>query len=83
MNNAKFLKGNVRNFSETVNLLLVFGQRTLFSIIKLVFREKREFYLFCYNVVSKDHVVFKKTQPSIEIDIIVVKKYVFLVYVFF
>ena len=51
------------------------------SIIKLFFRRKLEFYLFCYNAVSKDHVLFKQTQSSIEIGVIVVKKYVFLNFV--
>ena len=54
------------------------GQRTFFSIIKLVSRGKREFYLFYYKAFLKDRVLFKKTQPSIEIDVIVVKKHIFL-----
>ena len=38
---------------------IIFGPITFFSIIKLVSREKREFYLFCYNAVFKDSVAFK------------------------
>ena len=50
----------------------------VFSIIKLVFRGKREFCLFYYNVILKDRVLFKQAWSSIEIDGIVVKKHVFL-----
>ena len=53
---------------------MIFGQRTFFSIIKPVIREKREFHLVYYNAVFKDRVLFRQTQPSIEIDVIVVKK---------
>ena len=60
---------------------LIFGQRTFFSIIKIAFRGKPEFYLFYYNAIFKDGVLFKQTQSSIEIDVIVVKKYVFLNFV--
>ena len=49
--------------------MIVFGQRTFFSIIKLVFRGKREFYSFYYNAVLKDCALFKQTQSSIEIDV--------------
>ena len=54
---------------------MVFGQITFFSIIKLVFRGKRKFDLLCYNAIFKDGVLFKKTQSSIEIDVIGVKKH--------
>ena len=37
----------------------LFGQRTFFSIIKLIFWEKREFYLFYYNAFFKDRVLIK------------------------
>ena len=71
-----YLKKNVRNFWKTVDLLLtiIFGQRTFFSSIKLVFQGKRQFYLFYYDTIFKYRVLFKKAQSSIEIDIIVVKK---------
>ena len=50
-------------------------------IIKLVLWGKCEFNLFYYNAIFKDRVLFRKTQSSIEIDVIVVKKtYVFLNY---
>ena len=61
--------------------MIIFGQRTFFSIIKLVLRQKYKFYLFYYNVIFKDHILVKQTQPIIEIDIIVVKKHVFLNFV--
>ena len=60
----------------------MFGQRTFFSIIKFVFREKDEFYLFYFITIFKDRVLFKETRSSIEIDVIVVKKtYFFLNFV--
>ena len=34
----------------------MFGQRTFFTIIKLVFGEKREFYLFYYNAIFKHYL---------------------------
>ena len=52
----------------------MFGQRTFFSIIKLVFREKCEFYLFYYKAIFKDRVSFKQTRSSIAIDVVLVKK---------
>ena len=47
-----------------------------FSIIKLVFRGKHEFYLFYYSAIFKDRV----PRDSVEHwnDVIVVKKHVFL-----
>ena len=71
-----YLKKNVRNFWKTVDLLLtiIFGQRTFFSSIKLVFQGQCQFYLFYYDTIFKYRVLFKKAQSSIEIDIIVVKK---------
>ena len=41
-----------------------FGQTTFFSIIKLVFRGKRE--LLNYYAILKDRVLFKGTQSKIE-----------------
>ena len=38
---------------------IIFGQRTLFSIIKFVFWGKREFYLIYYNAIFKVRVLFK------------------------
>ena len=52
----------------------MFGQRTFFSIIKFVFGEKDEFYIFYYITIFKDRVLFKKTWSSIAIDASVVKK---------
>ena len=60
----------------------MFGQRTFFSIIKFVFGEKDEFYIFYFITIFKDRVLFKETRSSIEIDVIVVKKtYFFLNFV--
>ena len=56
----------------------LFGQKTFFSITELVFRGKRDFFLFYYNAVFKDCVLFKQTQGIIEIDVIVVEKHVYL-----
>ena len=38
--------------------------------MKLVFREKREFHLFYYNVIFKDRVLFKSTQWSIDVTVV-------------
>ena len=54
---------------------IIFGQRSLFSFIKLAFREKLEFYLLYYNAIFKDCILFKETQSGIKIDVIVVKKH--------
>ena len=57
---------------------MIFAQRIFFSIIKLVFREKHEFYLLYYNAtIHKDRVLLKLTRSSIEINVIVVKKHDF------
>ena len=48
----------------------MFGQR-IFT--KSVFRGEREFYLFYYNAILKDHLLFIQTQSSIKIDITEVK----------
>ena len=37
----------------------MFGQRTSFPMIKPIFQEKREFYLFFYNAIFKDRLLFK------------------------
>ena len=49
-----FLKENVRNFYAIIS-----GHRTFFSIIEFVFRGKRGFYLFYYNAIFRDRVLFK------------------------
>ena len=57
-----FLKGERKTFlknCELTSYAIIFGQITFFSIIKLVFRGKRGFYLFHYNAVFKDRVLFK------------------------
>ena len=53
---------------------MILGQRPFFFIIKFVFREKPEFYLFYYHSILKDRVLFEQTGPSIEIYVNVVKK---------
>ena len=50
----KFLKNCYLTFSA-----IIIGQRTFFSVIKLVFWEIYEFYLFCCNVIFKDRILFK------------------------
>ena len=50
-------KGERNKFLKNCQLTfyaVVFGHRTSFSIIKLDFREKHEFYLFSNNVIFKD-----------------------------
>ena len=54
----------------------MFGQRTFFSVNKLVFRGKRGFSLLCCSAILKDRVLFKQTQSTIEIDVNVVKKHI-------
>ena len=49
----KFLKNLLTSYA------IILGQRTFFSIIKLVFRGKREFYLFFYNAIFKDCILTK------------------------
>ena len=48
---------SITNCQLTSNSI-VFGQRTFFSIIKLVFREKHQYYLFYYNLIFKCCVLF-------------------------
>ena len=55
--------------------MVIFVLKTFFSIIKLVFPEKQS-YLFYYNYVFKDKILFKYTQLNIEVDTIVVKKHI-------
>ena len=55
--------------------MIMFGLKTFFSIIKLVFPEKQS-YLFYYNYVFKDKILFIYTQLNIEVDTIVVKKHI-------
>ena len=58
-NKWKSLKENVRNFKKNYQLTsyaMVFGQRTFFSK-NLCFGEN-EFYLFCFNAILKDYVLF-------------------------
>ena len=47
----KFLKN-----CHLTSYAIIFGQRTFFSLIKIVFQEKHEFYSFNNNVIFKDHV---------------------------
>ena len=55
--------------------MIIFVLKTFFFIIKLVFPEKQS-YLFYYNYVFKDKILFKYTQLNIEVDTIVVKKHI-------
>ena len=55
--------------------MIIFVLKTFFSIITLVFPEKQS-YLFYYNYVFKDKILFKYTQLNIEVDTIVVKKHI-------
>ena len=55
--------------------MIIFVLKTFFSIIKLVFPEKQS-YLFYYNYVFKDKILFIYTQLNIEVDTIVVKKHI-------
>ena len=51
------VKGICEKFKKTVNFYFLFKNiwsENFFSIIKIVFWEKREFYLFCYNAILKD-----------------------------
>ena len=47
-------------------ILKIFGKRTFLSIRKLVFREKRAFYLFYYNTIFKDRVSLKIDRVSLK-----------------
>ena len=55
------IKGEHQKFSkncQVTSYAIIFGQRTFFSIIKFVFREKREFYfilLWCY--FQRSHII--------------------------
>ena len=55
------IKENVRKFKKLLitSYAIIFGQRTFISIIKLVFRGKRELYLFYDTAILKDRVLFK------------------------
>ena len=55
------LKENVKN-SWLTPYAIIFGQRTFFSIIELVFWEKHEFYLRHYNVIFKDRVLLSRLE---------------------
>ena len=70
------LKENVRNFKKLLAYLWwdnILSKNFVFYR-KPVFRGKCQSYVFNYNVILKDRVLFKKSQPSIETDVIVVKK---------
>ena len=56
------VKGICEKFKKTVNFYFLFKNiwsENFFSIIKIVFWEKREFYLFYYNAILKDQGLFK------------------------
>ena len=56
----KLLKREGKKFSKNLSSYeMIFGETTFFSIIKLVFGGKREFYLFYYNAALKYRVLFK------------------------
>ena len=46
-------------FKVETSYVIKLGQTTFFSIIKLVSREKREFYLLYYNAIFKGRVLFE------------------------
>ena len=55
----KPLKKEGKKFSKNLSSYeMIFGETTFFSIIKLVFGGKREFYLFYYNAALKYRVLF-------------------------
>ena len=45
--------------TQLTSYTILFGQKTFFSIIKVVFLGKREFYLFFYNAIFKDRLLIK------------------------
>ena len=56
----KYFKGKRKKFKKNCQLnsyAITFGQRTFFSIKKLVFPEKCEFYLFYYNAIHRSHII--------------------------
>ena len=53
---------------------MIFVQNTSFSIIRFVFREKWELYLFCVNAIFKDHILFQQTQANTEYLLICLNK---------
>ena len=62
-NNQHFsLTENIRNLKKNYSFTfytIIFGQRAFIPIIKFVFQEKHEFYLFYYNTIFKDYALFK------------------------
>ena len=64
-----------KKLKKLTSYVIIFGLKTFFSIIKHVFPEKQS-YLFYYNYVFKDKILFKYTQLNIEVDTIVVKKHI-------
>ena len=75
---GKKFKGESKKFLKNCQLTsyaIIFDQTTFFPMIKLVFRGKREFYLLLKRIL-KDRVLLKRTQSSIEIDVIAVKKHI-------
>lgn len=53
---------------------MIFVQNTSFSIIRFVFQEKWELYLFCVNAIFKDHILFQQTQANTEYLLICLNK---------
>ena len=56
------LKGEREKFFKNCQLTsyaIGFGQRTFFSIINLIFREKHEFYIFYNSLIFKFRILFK------------------------
>ena len=78
----KEIKGKRKQFFKkllTYYLCDNIQPENLFSGLReLVFREKTWVFFFYYNAIFKDCALFKYSKLSIEIDIIIVKKHIYL-----
>ena len=73
----KDIKGDSKKILNChLTYAIIFGQRTLFSFIKLLFQQNHELY-FMYSITMQ-FLMIVETLSSIEIDVIVAKKHVFL-----
>ena len=56
-------KENIRNFQKLLTYFLCDNicSENFLCYHKTCFREKPKFYLFCYNTILKDHMLFKWT----------------------
>ena len=64
-----------------ISYAIIFGQRTFFSIIKLVFRGKHEFYLFSYNGISKIAYYLSRLSRALKLASLWAKNIFFLDFV--